>query len=583
MIGVVLAGGRSTRLGQDKVRLRLPGDGRDMLARTADLLAACTDGVVISCRAPDAGEETLALPGIRSIPDAKPGLGPLGGVWSALRELRQPILVLSCDLPFMDVPTLRRLIDARGARPPETLMTTFQQAETGFIEALVSIYEPACLPFFEEARARNLRQLNLVIPEKLQSRVVYTRAEALPFFNINFPGELEQARRMAEAAREQTHSTACHASEEDTVKASPTAPPCGAQPPGSSMNAIPPFAHLCEPAASLEDGHGRTVRYIRLSVTDRCNLRCTYCRSGMETFIPHESVLRYEEMEQLVDMAMDMGVEKVRLTGGEPSRAKDSPTSSNACGPRTRPRHPRDHQRDADRPPYPNIESHRLNAVNLSSTRSTGTSSSRSRAAICSARFGKTWTPFSTRASPSSSTRSPCAASTTTSCPPLSTTPCATPSTCGSSNSCRWAKARAGRTAVSGRPRISLTPSRGSSPSPLCPRGEQEQRNGGPARLYTLSGPDGPGLGRLGLISPLSSHFCTSCNRLRITSDGALRTCLFDDREYRLRNALRHPKLGIEAVRRIVTLATRDKPIGARLLERRHNAVAQRRMTAIGG
>ena len=57
------------------------------------------------------------------------------------------------------------------------------------------------------------------------------------------------------------------------------------------MNAIPPFAHLCEPAASLEDGHGRTVRYIRLSVTDRCNLRCTYCRSGMETFIQHESVL----------------------------------------------------------------------------------------------------------------------------------------------------------------------------------------------------------------------------------------------------------------------------------------------------
>ena len=214
MIGVVLAGGRSTRLGQDKVRLRLPGDGRDMLARTANLLAACTDGVVISCRAPASGEDTPALPGIRSIPDAEPGLGPLGGVWSALRELRQPILVLSCDLPFMDVPTLRRLIDARGARPPEALMTTFQQAETGFIEALVSIYEPACLPFFEEARARNLRQLNLVIPEKLQSRVVYTRAEALPFFNINFPDELEQARRMAETAREQRHSTACHANEE---------------------------------------------------------------------------------------------------------------------------------------------------------------------------------------------------------------------------------------------------------------------------------------------------------------------------------------------------------------------------------
>lgn len=158
MIGVVLAGGRSTRLGQDKVRLRLPGDGRDMLARTADLLAACTDGVVISCRAPDAGEETLALPGIRSIPDAEPGLGPLGGVWSALRELRQPILVLSCDLPFMDVPTLRRLIDARGARPPEALMTTFQQAETGFIERSSPSTNRLPALFHEQARARNLRR-----------------------------------------------------------------------------------------------------------------------------------------------------------------------------------------------------------------------------------------------------------------------------------------------------------------------------------------------------------------------------------------------------------------------------------------
>ena len=202
MIGVVLAGGRSTRLGQDKVRLRLPGDGRDMLARTADLLAACTDGVAISCRAPASGEAVPALPGIRSIPDAEPGLGPFGGVWAALRELRQPLLVLSCDLPFMDAPTLRRLIDVRNARSPETLMT------------LVSIYEPACLPFFEKAHARSLRQLNLVIPEGRQSRVAYTKAEALPFFNINFPDELERAKRMAEAACEQRYGTACHAAEE---------------------------------------------------------------------------------------------------------------------------------------------------------------------------------------------------------------------------------------------------------------------------------------------------------------------------------------------------------------------------------
>lgn len=213
MTGMVLAEGRSTRLGQDKVRLRLPGDGRNMSARATDLLAVCTDGMVILCRAPDVGERTLALSGIHSIPDAGPGLGPLGGVWPAFREFRQPILILSCDLPLMDMPMLHRLTDARGARPPEAFMTTFQQARTGSIEALVSIYEPACLPFFEETRIRNLRQLNPVIPEGLQLRVVYTWAEALPFFSINSPGELEQARRMAETTREQGHSMACYTSE----------------------------------------------------------------------------------------------------------------------------------------------------------------------------------------------------------------------------------------------------------------------------------------------------------------------------------------------------------------------------------
>ncbi len=193
MIGVVLAGGRSTRLGQDKVRLRLPGDGRDMLARTVDLLAARTDGVVVSCRRSSAIAESG---GLRVIPDDEDGLGPLGGVQSALRALREPILVLSCDLPFMDEATLRRLLVARNARPAEAVLTTFQQVETGYIEALVAVYEPACLPFFEEARSKGLRQLNLVIPEAFQARISYTRAEARPFFNINFPADLERARRL---------------------------------------------------------------------------------------------------------------------------------------------------------------------------------------------------------------------------------------------------------------------------------------------------------------------------------------------------------------------------------------------------
>ena len=74
---------------------------------------------------------------------------------------------------------------------------------------------------------------------------------------------------------------------------------------------------------ALHDGHGRSVRYLRLSVTDRCNLRCLYCRSNAkQRCIPHEQVLRYEEMARMVGIAASLGIGKVRLTGGEPFARK---------------------------------------------------------------------------------------------------------------------------------------------------------------------------------------------------------------------------------------------------------------------
>jgi cyclic pyranopterin phosphate synthase len=66
---------------------------------------------------------------------------------------------------------------------------------------------------------------------------------------------------------------------------------------------------------------------------------------------------------------------------------------------------------------------------------------------------------------------------------------------------------------------------------------ERTSKTAGPARMYRI----GNGMGRFGVISALSNHFCHSCNRLRITSDGYLRTCLFSDKQYRLRPVLRHP------------------------------------------
>ncbi len=73
----------------------------------------------------------------------------------------------------------------------------------------------------------------------------------------------------------------------------------------------------------LKDGYGRVIKYLRLSVTDRCNLRCLYCSppppaSGSERILPRSEILSYEELERIVRLFAAAGVEKVRLTGGEP-------------------------------------------------------------------------------------------------------------------------------------------------------------------------------------------------------------------------------------------------------------------------
>jgi GTP 3',8-cyclase len=67
------------------------------------------------------------------------------------------------------------------------------------------------------------------------------------------------------------------------------------------------------------DPHGRDISYLRVSVTDRCNLRCRYCmpESGVR-LLRHEEILSFEEIAEVVGAAVDMGVRRVRLTGGEP-------------------------------------------------------------------------------------------------------------------------------------------------------------------------------------------------------------------------------------------------------------------------
>ncbi|MCC6462671.1 MAG: radical SAM protein, partial [Saprospiraceae bacterium] len=74
----------------------------------------------------------------------------------------------------------------------------------------------------------------------------------------------------------------------------------------------------------LYDNHGRLINYVRLAVTDRCNLRCFYCmpEEGIK-FAPKRDILTYEEMERMLRILSELGVDKVRLTGGEPFVRRD--------------------------------------------------------------------------------------------------------------------------------------------------------------------------------------------------------------------------------------------------------------------
>ncbi|HOC93718.1 MAG TPA: GTP 3',8-cyclase MoaA [bacterium] len=74
---------------------------------------------------------------------------------------------------------------------------------------------------------------------------------------------------------------------------------------------------------ALRDNYDRNITYLRVSVTDRCNMRCVYCIPEGAEFIPHEEILTYDEIERIVKIGAGAGIRKVRLTGGEPLARKN--------------------------------------------------------------------------------------------------------------------------------------------------------------------------------------------------------------------------------------------------------------------
>ena len=329
----------------------------------------------------------------------------------------------------------------------------------------------------------------------------------------------------------------------------------------------------------LEDTHGRAVSYMRISVTDRCNLRCTYCAGEGLDFIPHPDILRYEEIMDLMAMARTLGVRKIRFTGGEPFVRKGFGDFMIDASKRFR---------DLDLCVTTNAtligdEVERLAAagikrVNISLdtldpekfVRITG----RDHYAVVRENIDRCLAAGMTLKINAVAMRDvnddelpafvEFARTHAVDLRFIEFMPVGMET--GWDDARVWTAdeilAQAGELAE------------------LTPVTEPGERRNGPARMFDIKG----GLGRIGLISPYTNHFCATCNRLRITSDGNLRTCLFSDKVYRLRPALRHPKLGVAEVEKIIRLASKSKPIGNDLLKHmRGSGVCKTRMASIGG
>lgn len=182
--GLVLAGGRSVRMGEDKGALDY--HGLPQWKRTAQLLAPFCESVYISCR-PDQTEDVHP-----ALPDTSSGLGPAGGILSAFQQNSEVAwLVLACDLPLMDEATLQELVAARDIR---RIATAFLSPDGGFPEPLIAIWEPrsysVLLQFLGQGYSSPRRMLNHMDIKLLQA----TNPHALR--NANTPEDRDIIRQL---------------------------------------------------------------------------------------------------------------------------------------------------------------------------------------------------------------------------------------------------------------------------------------------------------------------------------------------------------------------------------------------------
>lgn len=326
----------------------------------------------------------------------------------------------------------------------------------------------------------------------------------------------------------------------------------------------------------MKDRYDREINYLRISLTDRCNLRCVYCMPmhGL-TFVPNSELLSAVELERVVRAAVDVGFRKVRLTGGEPTLRQDLiEIVERLAG--TEGVDQLVMTTNGYRLPYiakdlvraglkrVNIHVDSLNKESISKIMRLGS-------------YDKAWAGIE--------------AAENAGLTPIKLNAVITR---GYNDEAAVELARltlkkpwqirfielmpfAGPTEIQLQHYVSSDEVKGWIEAELGPMFEiDDGKLDGEARVYRLAGAEGT----VGFISPVSDPYCDDCNRMRLTADGRLRMCLLFDKEINFRDTLRNGGTHQDLVA-LFERAIQAKPVGHALKKGIHPEA--RTMSQIGG
>ncbi len=198
MRGAVLAGGAASRFDGRPKGLQELG-GRRVLDRVVDTMCAALGSPPLLVA--NASDAPSWRPDLRCVPDLRPGLGSLGGVYTAIASGPGPVLVVAWDMPFLERTLLETLIAEAGDHDAYLPVSGVPGHGSGALEPLCAVYGPGCLAPIERAFARgDLRMISFHDSVRVGTlsldRVRAIGDPAVQFFNVNDPVDLERAERL---------------------------------------------------------------------------------------------------------------------------------------------------------------------------------------------------------------------------------------------------------------------------------------------------------------------------------------------------------------------------------------------------